>query len=379
MCSWGGGLGEDRTATKTPRGEEQRTYYYNGIGTREDGEDIPLVGWLVSKVTGLVNSALAPRWGDARRILKEAMGDFDGAEPKREDRIVVFGFSRGAALARKFASMVLTEHEALEVAFLGVFDTVAAMDGIHRRGETISSDVVFEDGTVNPRVNRAVHILSLDEDRIAFEPTQMNRDPGDAERIHEIWFPGVHSDIGGGYWHDGLADVTLTYMIGQCKARLKEDINIAMSSARTISEVLDSQGDILRMLDVDDILIHPNDRHGPRAHRGSRQAVQQAGPQGVRGAGRQGALEHGVSAAGAPLGQGPVRPSPGVPAGRAAGTGLRGPASGERTRKGKGSRSRGIARNGGCSGSGEEVHGIARKSRGRRTRMNPPGVAATAA
>ena len=139
------------------------------------------MGWLVSKVTGLVNSALAPRWGDARRILKEAMGDFDGAEPKREDRIVVFGFSRGAALARKFASMVLAEHEALEVAFLGVFDTVAAMDGIHRRGETISSDVVFEDGTVNPRVKRAVHILSLDEDRIAFEPTQMNRDRGDED------------------------------------------------------------------------------------------------------------------------------------------------------------------------------------------------------
>ena len=263
----GGGLnGEDETETKTPQDEEQRTYYYNGIGTREDGEDIPLVGWLVSKVTGLVNSALAPRWGDARRILKEAMGDFDSAKPKPQDRIVVFGFSRGAALARKFASMVLEENKELEVAFLGVFDTVAAMDGIHRRGETISSDVVFEDGTVNSKVKRAVHILSLDEDRVAFEPTQMNRDPDDEERIHEIWFPGVHSDIGGGYWHDGLADVALTYMIDQCKAQLRKRISIATSSAQRIGEVLESQGDVLRMLDVDDILIHPNVTGMAHAH-----------------------------------------------------------------------------------------------------------------
>lgn len=263
----GGGLnGQDMTDTQTPEGEEQRTYYYNGIGTREDGEDIPLVGWLVSKVTGLVNSALAPRWGDARRILKEAMADFSRTQPKPLDRIVVFGFSRGAALARKFASMVLAQNDELEIAFLGVFDTVAAMDGIHRRGETISSDVVFEDGTVNPRVKWAVHVLSLDEDRVAFEPTQMNRDPDDRERIHEIWFPGVHSDIGGGYWHDGLADVALTYMIGQCKLRLDGQIHIAASSAQTIGDILESQGDVLRMLDADDILIHPNVAGTAHAH-----------------------------------------------------------------------------------------------------------------
>ena len=46
----GGGLVEDRTPTKTPNGEPQETCYYNGIGTREDGETIPLVGWFVSKM-----------------------------------------------------------------------------------------------------------------------------------------------------------------------------------------------------------------------------------------------------------------------------------------------------------------------------------------
>ena len=266
----GGGLsGEDRTETLTPGQEEQRTYYYNGIGTREDGEDIPLVGWLVSKLTGFVNSALAPRWGDARRILNEAMTDFERAKPETQDRIVLLGFSRGAALARKFASMVLEKNKELKVAFLGVFDTVAAMDGIHRRGETISSDVVFEDGSINPNVTWAVHILSLDEDRIAFEPTLMNRDGNDRDdhkRIHEIWFPGVHSDIGGGYWHDGLADVALSYMIDQCKAKLKGNICISQSSAQSIGKLLRSQGDVLRLLNVDDILIHPNVTGMAHAH-----------------------------------------------------------------------------------------------------------------
>ena len=36
-------------------------------------------------------------------------------------------------------------------------------------------------------------------------------------RILEVWFPGVHSDIGGGYWLDGLSDLTLEFMIGECR------------------------------------------------------------------------------------------------------------------------------------------------------------------
>ncbi len=254
----GGGLAEDNTSTKTPKNESQKTYYYNGIGTREEGETIPLVGWLVSKVKRVINSTLAPSWGDARRILAEASRDLKAEEPTVHDRIVVFGFSRGAALARKFASRTLEAYPDLEIAFLGVFDTVAAMDGIHRSHEEISSDVVFENGTLNARIRRAVHIVSLDEDRVAFEPTLMNRDKEKPERITEIWFPGVHSDIGGGYWHDGLADVSLSYMIKKCKETMKDDLFIEESSRKKIGALLRAQGEILRLLEEDDILIHPS-------------------------------------------------------------------------------------------------------------------------
>ena len=255
----GGGVVEDRTPTKTPNnGEPQETCYYNGIGTREDGETIPLVGWFVSKMRKAVNSALAPSWGDARRILNQAAKDLDDLAPTPQDRIVLFGFSRGAALARKFASKTLKRYSDFHIAFLGVFDTVAAMDGVHTRGEEISSDVVFEHGTLDPRILRAVHIVSLDEDRVAFEPTLMNRDAAKPTRITEVWFPGVHSDIGGGYWHDGLADVSLRYMIEQCRKALGGDIFIADPTKANIAALLAAQGEILALLDVDDILVHPN-------------------------------------------------------------------------------------------------------------------------
>lgn len=254
----GGGLEEDRSETRTDGGERQETRYYNGIGTREEGETIPLVGRLVSRMQKAINSALAPSWGDARRILNQAAEDLDELSPTRDDRIVVFGFSRGAALARKFAGRTLEADPDLHIAFLGVFDTVAAMDGVHTKGEEISSDVVFENGTLDPRVRRAVHIVSLDEDRIAFEPTLINRDEENPGRITEIWFPGVHGDVGGGYWHDGLADVSLRFMIEKCREALGEDISIAESTTAEIGRLLSEQGEILKLLDVDDILVHPN-------------------------------------------------------------------------------------------------------------------------
>ena len=138
----GGGFEADRTDTKTEGGEDQVTFYYNGIGTCEEGRSIPLLG----RLRDALNMAMAPRWGDAARILQEARRDFEGVGYEEGDRVVVFGFSRGAALARKFASRILGEGLCGEVAFLGVFDTVAAMDGIHRKGEKISTDVVFENG-----------------------------------------------------------------------------------------------------------------------------------------------------------------------------------------------------------------------------------------
>ena len=209
----GGCMEAGKNGLKTGNGKDQRTYYYNGIGTREGRFSIPLVG----RVRSLINMAMAPTFGDARRILNEAREDFEASKYRQGDKIVVFGFSRGAALARKFVSEILADNKKCKVSFLGVYDTVAAMNGIYRKGDQISSDVLFEDGVLDDRVQRAVHLLALDEERVAFTPTLINRDPNGRDRILEMWMPGIHSDVGGGYWMDGLADMSLSLMIGECR------------------------------------------------------------------------------------------------------------------------------------------------------------------
>ena len=254
----GGGIGEGKSEAETPSGNQQITHYYNGIGTRESELSIPLLSWIFSKIRKLINMLFSPKLGDPRRILRDAREDFSNAKYKNGDTLVVFGFSRGAALARKFASMILAENQNCEVSFLGVFDTVAAMGGVHRKGERISSDVVFENGTLSEKIKKAVHIVSLDEDRVPFTPTLINKDDSDPNRIREVWFPGVHSDIGGGYWFDGLSDTTLQFMIKECNKELEDRILIQPGNTSVcIDKLLAREGSGLSDMKVDDIAINP--------------------------------------------------------------------------------------------------------------------------
>lgn len=54
-----------------------------------------------------------------------------------------------------------------------------------------------------------MHLVAIDETRKAFRPVLMNV----SNKIEEIWFAGVHSDVGGGYYLDGLSDISLEFMI----------------------------------------------------------------------------------------------------------------------------------------------------------------------
>ena len=256
----------------SPPEARQKSFYYNGIGTREGPSRIPLLGKLYAAGRSRLNMLVAPTFGDAKRILEEARADFD-ANYRPGDRLALFGYSRGAALARKFAAMLLADRADCAVAFLGAFDTVAAMGGVHRKNDKVSSDVVFENGTLNPRIEQAVHLVALDEDRVTFTPTLMNRDAEHPERILEVWFPGVHGDIGGGYWIDGLSDVALAFMIARFKAALGDGIDIAGGDPSSVQALFAAQGDALAGLEVDDIAVRPL-AHAPiHAHSGVQATV----------------------------------------------------------------------------------------------------------
>jgi len=187
----GGKLSPMNSENETLR--DQHSFYYSGVGTRGN--------WLKRKF----NAMFAPPYGDMDDILDEARADLKANFCEGDD-IYIFGFSRGAAIARMFAA-----HLPHKVKFLGVFDTVAATRGsLDLNPDTFPvSGIVFENGTLGSHVEKAVHLLSLDEKRILFQPTLFNND----ERVTEVWFAGVHSDIGGSYWFDGLSDITLQFML----------------------------------------------------------------------------------------------------------------------------------------------------------------------
>ncbi|MBW1792226.1 MAG: DUF2235 domain-containing protein, partial [Deltaproteobacteria bacterium] len=171
----------------------QHSFYYSGIGTYG------------THLQRLFNVVFAPENLDVGRIVRKAREDL-AAVWEKGDAVHLFGFSRGAALARRFAAILLHNglpgmKEIPSIRFLGVFDTVASL-GLPNLDdeEKPVSDVVFENHTVAANVREALHLVALDENRIAFQPTLMNMD----KRVTEIWFPGAHSDIGGGFFHDGL-------------------------------------------------------------------------------------------------------------------------------------------------------------------------------
>ncbi|MBB1469658.1 DUF2235 domain-containing protein [Pseudoalteromonas sp. SG41-5] len=171
----------------------QLSFYYQGIGTQG------------SRLKRFLNQSFAPRDDDVASILNHAINDFKRYY-KTGDTLLLTGFSRGAALARRFAKCLepLIDNNV----YLCVFDTVASI-GLSKvtKATRGAEHVIFENHTLATNINQALHCVALDEKRRAFEPTLINHQ----NNIHEIWFAGAHSDIGGGYYRDGLADICLRF------------------------------------------------------------------------------------------------------------------------------------------------------------------------
>lgn len=111
------------------------------------------------------------------------------------------------------------------IRFVGVWDTVAAYGGpiveMTRGFDKWVRPLSMPDYRLNPQVRRAAHALALDDEREAFLPLlwdeSQETDPG---RITQVWFSGMHSDVGGGYPDDGLSSVPLRWMIAKAGSHL---------------------------------------------------------------------------------------------------------------------------------------------------------------
>ena len=139
------------------------------------------------------------------------------------------------------------------VRFVGVWDTVAAY-GLPIDEMTIGVSkfiwpLELPHRTLSPKVTRACHALALDDERTTFHPllwtesTETSRPQGDvwpieAERLSQVWFAGVHSNVGGGYPDDRLAHVPLYWMMreaAKCGLKFKAPPLEPDAFARAIS------------------------------------------------------------------------------------------------------------------------------------------------
>jgi len=115
----------------------------------------------------------------------------------------------------------------VDVNFLGIFDTVGAFGIPINLGPLNFQKInLFHDLTLSPNVQRAVHLVAIDESREPFIPTLTNL----SERIEEVWMPGVHADVGGGYEDCMLGNISLEYMIGKF-SRYTTDLPVTFTAS----------------------------------------------------------------------------------------------------------------------------------------------------
>jgi uncharacterized protein (DUF2235 family) len=106
------------------------------------------------------------------------------------------------------------------IRFLGVWDTVDAVGLPFHLSDIINSTLYrfkFPDHYLSDIVVQACHALSVDDERHSFHPLVWNEGRG-GERIEQVWFSGVHSNVGGGYPKQGMSLVALDWMMAKAEA-----------------------------------------------------------------------------------------------------------------------------------------------------------------
>jgi uncharacterized protein (DUF2235 family) len=146
--------------------------------------------------------------------------------------------------------------------FIGVWDTVGAL-GIPVGGlfQLINKRWAFHDVTLSSWVDNAFQALAIDEHRKPFQPSVWDRSASaNGQVLEQVWFAGVHSNVGGSYPQAGLSDITLLWMIGKLEtcglsidraclqntANPKPDILGTLYDSQTIWYKLAGLGDYVR-------------------------------------------------------------------------------------------------------------------------------------
>lgn len=121
---------------------------------------------------------------------------------------------RGSAAWKHAFRRIEGTRDCPPIRFIGVWDTVGALGAPGWLGKVINrGKYKYHEVDLNPHIENAFHALAIDERRRPFRPTLFTRPEGWAGTLEQVWFPGVHSNIGGSYSPDGLANEALHWMV----------------------------------------------------------------------------------------------------------------------------------------------------------------------
>jgi uncharacterized protein (DUF2235 family) len=237
-------------ADRDPKGMEQRIFYESGVGTAPGIRDTLLGG-----AFGLGLSA---------KIL--AAYGFVVEEYDPGDELFFFGFSRGAYTARSTVGLIrnsgilrrtyrdkIPDAYALyrsrdksahprareaelfrrtyscepvtPITFIGVWDTVGSygIPSVPLLPEWLTNRLnrrwAFHDVTLSSTVANAFHAVAIDERRLQFKPTLWDhKSTAHGQHMEQVWFTGVHTDVGGGRDDTGLSDIALGWIKAKAEA-----------------------------------------------------------------------------------------------------------------------------------------------------------------
>jgi len=139
----------------------------------------------------------------------------------------------GSILDKIFHRPPLTKRvraEDMQIRFLGLWDTVSAygmpIEEFRPVVNFLFWPMLWDDLFLSTRVTRACHALALDDERTTFHPIVWDERHEEkliseclvpSNRLTQIWFAGVHSNLGGGYPEDQLSLVSLDWMLSQAR------------------------------------------------------------------------------------------------------------------------------------------------------------------
>ena len=127
-----------------------------------------------------------------------------------------YRYAADSAVARDFARLYC--HPETRIALVGVWDTVKALGmRLPILWRFTNDKHAFHNDQLGPSIQCGLHALAYHEKRVAYEPVLWSCPPGWTGHVEQVWFKGVHGDIGGQLrGHEEarpLANIPLVWML----------------------------------------------------------------------------------------------------------------------------------------------------------------------